>query len=68
MQLCYYNNELSERAAFKRKRNRKHLFSTPRNRDFFIMSLIKSHNTFPIYIEKERKNDYGASQKVRISR
>lgn len=35
---------------------------------FYYVSLKKSHNTFPIYIEKERKNDYGASQKVRISR
>ena len=52
--MCYHNNELSERASFKRKRNRKYLFSTPRNRDFFIMSLTKSHNNWP-YLYRNRK-------------
>ena len=35
---------------------------------FFIMSLIKSHNNWPYLYRNRKENDYGTSQKVRISR
>ena len=42
--------------------------SQPLEIGIFFMSLIKSHNNWPYLYRNREENDYGTSQKVRISR